>query len=232
MVINNILHSTLGKIQMTDAEKRKWSVSVFIVLLVHVAGGIGMAFFNRDFFLSLTHVNLILMFLLLVWNGAFTAKGTLLFFGIAVFVGIVTEIVGVNTGWLFGEYAYGDLLGPKLFGVPLLIGINWFCIVYCSLQLVVVVWPTAKEKMLLGAVLTAMIATIFDWVMEPVAMVLGYWHWENDHVPSYNYFCWYLISFFLSLIYFKMSESRHNGFALPLLLIQFLFFLFLRIMIV
>ena len=39
--------------------------------------------------------------------------------------GILVEFLGVNYGLLFGEYSYGKNLGPKLFGVPFLIGMNW-----------------------------------------------------------------------------------------------------------
>ena len=41
--------------------------AVFICALVHVSGAIGMVFFNRQAFLELTAVNLLLMFTLLYW---------------------------------------------------------------------------------------------------------------------------------------------------------------------
>ncbi|MBK6998097.1 MAG: carotenoid biosynthesis protein [Lewinellaceae bacterium] len=40
------------------------------------------------------------------------------------------EIVGVKTGLLFGAYQYGENLGPKFFGVPPLIGINWVVLTF------------------------------------------------------------------------------------------------------
>ena len=39
--------------------------------------------------------------------------------------GMITEILGVQWGWIFGNYQYGDALGYKVLGVPLLIGVNW-----------------------------------------------------------------------------------------------------------
>ena len=47
-------------------------------------------------------------------------------------VGVSVEIMGINTGILFGDYTYGDVLGFKLRDVPVLIGVNWFIIIYCS----------------------------------------------------------------------------------------------------
>ena len=38
---------------------------------------------------------------------------------------MLTEAIGVNTGLLFGTYEYGANLGFKIFGVPLIIGVNW-----------------------------------------------------------------------------------------------------------
>ena len=44
---------------------------------------------------------------------------------IGFLTGMITEILGVQLGWIFGDYQYGEALGYKLFGVPLLIGVNW-----------------------------------------------------------------------------------------------------------
>jgi putative membrane protein len=220
-----------GKVTDSDKGKRALSISIFIALLVHVAGGIGIAYFNRSFFVAMTPVNLLLMFVLLAWNEISINKQWLIFLAAAFFTGFVTEIIGVNTGWLFGQYAYGSLLGPKILGVPLLIGINWFCIVYCSLQLVLNSIPALKTTWVGASLFAAFFATLFDWMMEPVAMVLGYWQWENGVVPLYNYVCWFLISLLLSMIYFRISLFQKNAFAIPLLVIQFLFFLLLRILI-
>ena len=209
----------------------RFNISLFITMLVHVAGVIGIAFFNRSFFLAMTPVNLLLMFLLLAWNEISVNRQWLIFLAVAFFTGFVTEIIGVNTGWLFGYYTYGSLLGPKLLGVPFLIGVNWFCIVYCSLQLVLNSIPALKTTSVGASLFAAFFATLFDWMMEPVAMVLGYWQWDNGVVPLYNYVCWFLISFLLSIIYFRISQFPKNAFAMPLLVIQFLFFLVLRVLI-
>jgi putative membrane protein len=211
--------------------RNHFNTSLFIALLVHIAGVIGIAFFNRSFFVAMTPVNLLLMFFLLTWNEISVNRQWLIFLAVAFFTGFVTEIIGVNTGRLFGHYAYGSLLGPKLLGVPFLIGINWFCIVYCSLQLVLNWIPALKTQWMGASVFVAFFATLFDWLMEPVAMVLGYWQWERGVVPVYNYICWFLISFLLCVIYFRVSPFRKNAFAIPLLVIQLLFFLVLRILI-
>ena len=46
---------------------------------------------------------------------------------------MISEILGVKFGVIFGDYEYGSALGLKIFDVPLLIGANWAILtVSCS----------------------------------------------------------------------------------------------------
>lgn len=38
---------------------------------------------------------------------------------------MLAEILVVSYGIIFGNYKYGEILGYKVLGVPLIIGINW-----------------------------------------------------------------------------------------------------------
>lgn len=99
---------------------------------------------------------------------------------------MTTEIIGVNTGILFGDYAYGTVMGPKLLGVPFLIGINWFVIVFCcgslmqelnKVMLAKYEAPIPRTIVKWSVVIDgAVMATFFDWLMEPVAIHLGFGH--------------------------------------------------------
>lgn len=206
--------------------------SVFLAVLVHVSGAIGIAFFDRELFVSLTPVNLLLMFLLLLWNEGRLRTPFLHSLLIAFFTGLLTEMVGVHTGLLFGSYVYQPVMGPQLFEVPLLIGLNWFIVVYASFILVSRFQQLHNANPWLMALLTALLTTLFDWCMEPVAMELGFWSWENNTVPFYNYFCWFVISLLLARIFVRINTPRVNTFAILLLLVQAAFFLFLRLALV
>ena len=39
--------------------------------------------------------------------------------------GLAAEAIGWRTGWPFGNYRYGESLGPKLLGVPLVVPLAW-----------------------------------------------------------------------------------------------------------
>ena len=209
--------------------KRPIFCAVFICALVHVSGAIGMVFFNRQAFLELTAVNLLLMFTLLYWVEEHLTKPLVYTFIVIFITGVVTEIIGVNTGLLFGSYVYGDFFGPKLLGVPLVIGINWFCIVYCSFVFVVKMLSKREYPFFVIPFLSSLLATAFDWVMEPVAVVLNFWTWEGGRIPFLNYVSWFIITFLLVSFMRFLKTPASNQFAIFLLLIQAVFFIFLRI---
>ena len=206
--------------------RRHLSVSVFICILVHFCGAIGMTTSYAPFFIAMTPINLMLMFLLLLWNVTAFQRNIWISMLLAFSVGMAAEAIGVNTGFLFGDYYYGKVLGPQVAGVPLLIGLNWFCTVYCAY--VSVGWFNENDWMKrdwFAALMVALITTVYDWVMEPVAVKLGYWIWSSSQIPIYNYVCWFILTFLLILAFRKLKLSANNFFAPVLLLVQFIFFL-------
>lgn len=75
----------------------------------------------------------------------------------------------------------------------------------------------------------ATLAVVFDWLIEPVAVKLGYWTWlGNGQIPMFNYISWFVISMLLLLIFHVLPFQKQNKFAVNLLLIQAMFFLLLR----
>lgn len=204
-------------------------LSVFLAVLVHVSGAIGMTFYDKAFFVAFTPVNLLLMLFLLIWNEEKLTKLFTWAIAVAALTGIASEMMGVHTGLLFGHYQYGEVLGFKFMGVPLLIGLNWFCIVYCAYVIVLKFTATSMSQWILSS-LSGLMATLFDWIMEPVAVKLGFWKWENDVIPFYNFFCWWLIATLVSLFFFRIKLKPENSFAPFLFIIQFLFFLLLQLM--
>ncbi len=216
----------------------KIDIAVLIAIIFHAVGLIGMSFFDRAYFALLTPLNLLLSFALLVFTSDYKAKQFWIFVLVCFVVGIVVEIIGVNTGALFGRYSYGSNLGLKVYKVPWVIGLNWFIVLYCAATFMHHVFERLMGYAKLGStglmrtlsmVLdTATIAVVFDWLIEPVAIDLGYWQWHNNEIPLYNYFCWMLISAALALVYRFLNFNKRNKFAIHLLLIQVLFFLTLR----
>lgn len=220
----------------------KFQVATAIAVLFHSIGIVGLLFFDKSFFLQSTPVNLLLMFALLIWTQREKNTYFFLFMLTCFCVGIVVEMIGIHTGMLFGDYSYGNVLGYKIQAVPLLIGVNWFIIIYCSgISIYTVLMKainrisadTGKTPMALKALSVivdgATLAVFFDWLMEPVAVKLGYWVWKGDGlIPVFNYLCWFGVSILLLTVFHFAKFNKQNKFAVNLLLIQLMFFLILR----
>lgn len=221
----------------------KHNIALFLALLFHACGLIGILFTSyRFWFIQNTGMNLLLMAGLLVMTQKEKNGHFFLFLVICFFTGMLAEIIGVNYGYLFGRYSYGKILSIQLFGVPLIIGLNWFVIVFCSGSIMyqLQTWVTNKydqtEIPLSGFIRSlsiifdsATLAVFFDYIMEPVAVKLGLWSWTSNMVPFYNYVCWFIISAFLMLFFQLFQFNKQNHFAIHLFIIQLLFFLALRI---
>lgn len=220
----------------------KIQAATAIAVLFHLIGLTGLLFFDKTFFLQSTSINLLLMFALLLWTQQEKNKYFYIFLLACFSIGIAAEMIGINTKILFGDYTYGNVLGFKVMNVPLLIGINWFIIIYCSgisihtlLMKAInrISTDTGKKPMVLKALSViidgATLAVLFDWLMEPVAVKLGYWTWNGDgSIPFYNYICWFLVSILLLTVFHFAKFNKQNKFAVNLFLIQLMFFLILR----
>lgn len=214
--------------------------TLYIAIIFHFVGLIGIFFTPyREWFIASTPSILILMFLLLINSQHKLVKKFLLFFLITFLVGMITEIIGVNTGFLFGHYQYGSVLGPKLFGVPIMIGFNWFIIVFSADSFLNQSIESIKNKynfnclkkyipfiLIVGG---ATITTCFDIILEPAAIKLKFWTWDNGVIPLFNYLCWFLISAFLLVIKLFFKINFINKFATSLFIIQVIFFLILSL---
>ena len=219
-------------------------VALFLVLLFHVCGAIGILFTPyKSWFIHNTPLNLLLMALLLIITQKQKNLAFLLFLIITYIAGFTVEWVGVNSGILFGHYQYGKVLGTQYYGVPLLIGFNWFIIIYCtgvissklsgwSNQKLAAMQTKVKPAMQLFSFVTdgALLATLFDFIIEPVAVKLGYWQWlDNGVIPFYNYACWFFISIILLTLFKLLPFHKNNRLAVHLFIVQLLFFLLLRV---
>ena len=218
-------------------------IATAIAVLFHLIGLIGFLFFDRHFFSACTPVNMLISFFLILWTQKAKNRFFLIFIATTFVVAFIVETIGVHTGALFGKYVYGTALGIAYNRVPLIIGINWIIIIYCSgisIQILLlkainrVASDTNSPPLVLKALSViadgATLAVTMDWLMEPVAVKLGFWKWvEADAgIPFYNYISWVVVSMLLLLVFHFCRFDKQNKFAVNLLLIQAMFFLILR----
>ncbi len=172
-------------------------------------------------FLELTPFNLLLTLFTLLLGVRKWSKWLLSYLLATFFIGWFCEWVGVNTSLLFGNYEYGRVLGWKVFGVPIIIGVNWIILHY-SLSEVISRFLSKKACIIFFSSI-GMVAV--DFLIEPVAIEYSFWTWEGSFIPVSNYIGWLIVSFLLSLIYvFLPFEKGKNSFASLVLLLQISFF--------
>lgn len=211
----------------------RFNISVFVTLLFHLAGLVGIVLWNSPFIRDMTPVHLVLMALLVILSNESYSPALFRFLFIAAILGFSSELIGVHTGVLFGSYEYGSVLGPKLWDVPLLIGVNWALVLLGSANLISALGDRFKLNAVKQKVsiifLGALTATVFDWVMEPVAVKQNYWTWQNGVIPMLNYISWFGVSA-LALCLYAFSRPAYNPFYSVLLVTQLVFFTLLRLM--
>jgi bisanhydrobacterioruberin hydratase len=230
----------LQKLYPPQAFKRE-QIAFIVSIMFHSFGLWGML--NKiPFFVNNTALNLVISFLLILYTHRKYNISFIVFLIFAFGVGFLVEVIGVNTGYLFGNYEYGTLMGPKYLNVPYIIGLQWLVTIYCCCMVFAFVQRytfrlmesqglTPPKRIYNFTFLfdTALIALFFDWVMEPVAQKLGYWQWlPNGEIPMFNYYCWFLCSLPIIWCFKWCKVFDFNKFAIHLLMIQFMFFLILR----
>lgn len=180
--------------------------------------------YTRDLFIALVPFNLLMnIALLFIYHGKIDV-GFVWKAGVVFFAGILVEMVGVNTGLIFGEYQYGATLGLQINHTPLMIGVNWLMLVYASL----VITSKFFEKRYFRVLVAAVTMVIYDFALEPFAIDMNMWDWGGP-VPMQNYIAWLVISFVL--IWFadvtKMVNKK-NKIAPALFFVQLGFFILLN----
>ena len=207
-----------------ERSKRSIRLGILILSIFHVVGCIGLLWEpSRALFQNLVPMNLILSAGILGYFHRPYSKHWILFFSLIFAWGWGVEILGVNTGWPFGTYAYGGALGFKIWGTPPLIGLNWLILVYIT-GLISMKFPVGMIGRVIGA---AGLMTILDLLIEPVAIQLDFWDWASPDIPLQNYLAWFIIASGMHLVFQRLPIQSLNPMAFPLFLVQLIFFFLL-----
>lgn len=206
-------------------ERYKQNALIALLVIFYTVGVVGIAIPEyRESFLELSFFNLMLSFILLILGRFQYSKSFWAFLLFGFFVGMAVEWIGVHTGYLFGDYYYGENLGVKWYEVPVIIGINWVMLtIICSSVI-----SYLKLNKYISIFLSAILMLILDLLIEPFAIVSDYWYWSGD-IPISNFVTWFIIALFLQFVWFsfKLAEKNKVGFAL--FFIQLMFFSILNI---
>jgi putative membrane protein len=121
------------------------------------------------------------------------------------------ELVGVKTGWPYGEFTYGIDLGPMLFdAVPIGLPVFFLPLVLNAYLLVVLLLGPWADRALVRVAGTILTVLCIDLVLDPGAVGLGFWVYETGGfygVPWSNYRGW-VLSATVAVVLFDLGFGR------------------------
>jgi uncharacterized membrane protein len=225
----------MNLLQLKSLITVRYQKTTFIVVsMMYLAGTIGLLLpQTQPYFKLASPFNLwVSLILLLLFHQDFNKS----FIFTAIFIlltGFFVEVLGVHTGMIFGKYWYGQTLGTQFLDVPLVIGANWLLLVYCSAIVTQNIFSFSKKYFAINspnlytftqAIFSSILMVFLDFFIEPVAIKLDFWHWQNEQIPTQNFQAWFILSFVLNCLFLKSKFLKINLFAPLLLFLQFLFF--------
>jgi len=196
-------------------------IARIFLFVIYLVGLIGISIPSlQPLYVHLTPITLLISALLLLafhepWNWKFIFSILLIFVG-----GYIIELIGVQSGAVFGNYSYQDTLGLKLMGVPIIIGVNWLILSYSSYYLASFLTSKDVLRLLYGGVFMV----VFDLLLEPVAEKTGMWHWENGGPPLQNYVAWFVAGIVFMSLFIIFRNSLKNKIAGYLYFFMLMFF--------
>lgn len=137
-------------------------------------------------------------------------------------LGFAAELIGVHSGYPFGRYEYSDVLGARVFGVPLIVALAW----------TMLAWPSAvvARRLVAGRLARVLVGawalTAADLFLDPQLVALHAWRWSSPSphlpgvatVPLTNYAGWLVVSLVLSFALQQVVGDGPDGPAIALYL--------------
>ena len=195
--------------------------SVFFVWLINISGFFGVLSDQKDFFLSTSPFAILISFILLVLNHNYRQKGFATALISIITIGFLVEFLGVNYDLFFGSYEYGNNLGYKIGGVPIIMSINWLVLIFLTGSFTEKIIPNSLP---LKVIFASLLMVFLDVLLEICAPKLDYWKFNDEVVPMSNYNSWFIISAICLYIYFRLIKDKEYALSTNILVIHLAFF--------
>ena len=113
------------------------------------------------------------------------------------------------------------MLGPKIAGVPVILGLNWVLMIYGGLAIT----SRTDFRIIPVSLLSALLVTASDVIIEKFAIMTGMWSWVDGDPPLKNFIGWFFFSFLFSLICYKVVQSQARRVAIHIYIYQMILFM-------
>jgi uncharacterized membrane protein len=133
------------------------------------------------------------------------------YLAISLAFGLLIEVLGLSTGFPFGEYVYSSLIGPQLAGVPILVPMAWSMMAYPCLLAAQRLSSTTMGTALFGGWILA----AWDLFLDPQMVGQGYWSWTESGwqlpgipgIPMQNFLGWLLAAMVLMALLDRLPRK-------------------------
>jgi uncharacterized membrane protein len=133
---------------------------------------------------------------------------------VGITLGWFAEQMGATQGWFFGRYIYTEVLGAKLFAVPMVIPLMWFTLAYIGYVMSnLIVWHAPADarythtRAAALSLIAAMIVTAYDLGADPYLVYTlkawimsktdGWWFGETVQ----GFFGWVFVAFVIVMTF-------------------------------
>lgn len=194
-----------NKSQMTK-ERKVYLIKVILLYFILIMGGV---WYHLGLFIDISQIIAGYLIIFIGYLSVYevyqseTINSKFGFLSVIAFIIIFSwliELIGVKTGVIFGNYQYGNILQPQLFGTPIPIGFAWISTLVSSYAIAELIMKKSNKKIIL-LLFVAFLMTFFDFLMEPAAIKLRYWSWQDSIVPLQNYVAWFVLGFLFALLF-------------------------------
>ena len=198
----------------------KVNVYVGLIWLLTISGVLGIISTASSWFLALTPLYLSLNFLFVLLCIKDHTIRFLKAISVPLILGFVSEVLGANFGLFYGSYTYGENLGLKLFGVPLIICLNWCLLTIVSADVAKLINGNKVARIFTGALLM----TLLDVIIEVSAPRFEFWEFKEKVVPLSNYSGWFIVSSISNWWYQSVKISTNSKISYHIITCLFVFF--------
>lgn len=141
----------------------------------------------------------------------------IIFLFITIIISLLAEIIGSKTGYIFGgkyQYNKDNTPGYIVYGVPLLIPIAWFGIIYMCMNFCYYItninFPFESSFNHYFIILTAILVVFLDFVLDPIAVDEKRWEWDSPGiyygVPILNFFGWLIVTVVVLFLFEQLFQ--------------------------
>lgn len=152
-------------------------------------------------------------------------RGITEFVALCLFVGGVFEIVGISTGIPYGSYYFTNVMGAKLFGIPILLALAYVGMGYLSWVLGVILLERPRVswrgiEVVRLPLLATVIMVSWDVCMDPIWSTIEHaWVWRRGGayfgVPVSNFLGWFLAVYAIYQLFALYLRGRPLPDSLP-----------------